>query len=781
MKPLFSIVFIARNEAQTLPRAIGSLKEFMARGGDVNVLDTGSTDGTAEVARSLGCRVKEVGTIFKHTITEERAREINNRFIVGSEVSVLTPGESYFDFASARNEANSMADCDMVCTMDCDEIITRLNIDQIDQYIRDGFTQFEYNFVFSHMPDGSELVKFIQSKFYSRVKCNWVGIIHEMVTNLDPKNPSNIKLLEEHEFKLEHWQNEKTNRTGYLRGLAIDCFDHQEKDRNSHYFARELWWTGRPWSAKKEFERHIEMNGWAAERAESMLFIADICGAMSGMTSVPAEKQKLLEEQLYWCHRAIDTEPNRREGLLKLAQIYQRRNEPTPACFYATASLELPWYPFYGADRRFYTNEPHEILFWAKSWLNRMPEAREHLYKCLDFQRDNPLYIAATGYYFGYQFPGIAGWMSARELMFLHDNAKNMESVIELGSWKGKSTHAILSSNCPKVVAVDTWKGSAFEPEAHAEAASGSVKAEFIKNVGHFKNLTMIEGDVNEVVNDIADKSFDMVFIDAGHTYEEVRNDIRKWKGKAKILLCGHDYVAGWPGVIQAVDEELGGPDGVADTIWYKWVNKPKVSICIPTLGRPEKLHRLLTLIKENAAYDNYEIVTEVDEMPPNNQGAPKVFKRAVDRSTGELVMFLGNDVVPQPNFLREAVWAMIRNFPELDGMVGLNDNYWQEQHVAPHFLISKKLLPYLEGEFFHTGYNHTGCDNELRARVEMINKYAFGRKAQIFHDHPMMAGNKNEMDMFYAQAYSGPRHDADDKLYAERAIKYGFQNRSWA
>lgn len=86
----------------------------------------------------------------------------------------------------------------------------------------------------------------------------------------------------------------------------------------------------------------------------------------------------------------------------------------------------------------------------------------------------------------------------------------------------------------------------------------------------------------------------------------------------------------------------------------------------------------------------------------------------------------------------------------------------------------------YLEGEFFHTGYNHTGCDNELRARVEMIGKYAFGKKAQIFHDHPMMAGNRAEMDHLYEQAYNGPRHEADDKLYAERAIKYGFADRKW-
>lgn len=778
-KPLFSVVLIARNESKTLPHAIESLKEFMARGGDVNILDTGSTDGTADLARSLGCRVKEVGEIFRHTITEEEAKAVNDRFIVGSEAPILVPGQSYFDFASARNAANAMADCDYVCTMDCDEVITRLNIDAIDQYILDGWTQFEYNFVFSHTADGQEYVKFIQSKFYSRVVNQWVGIIHEMVTNIDPKNPSKLKLLPEHEFKLEHWQNEATNRTGYLRGLAIDCFNHQEKDRNSHYFARELWWTGRPWSAAREFERHIAMNKWPAEKAESMLFLADIYGAMAD--SEPEKKQERLEAQLAWCHKALDVEPSRREPLLKLAQIYQRRNEPVPANFYATAALELPWHPFYGSSVATYTNEPHEILFWAKSWLNDMEGARKHLLKCLEYQRESPIYLAATGYFFGYQSPNIPGWFSYPEQLFMYETGKLMDSFIELGSWKGKSTHALLSSGCPNVIAIDHWKGSEFETEAHAEAKSNSIFEEFQKNVGHFTNLKAINADINDAVDDFPEQSVDAVFIDCGHTYEEVKNDIKKWKGKAKIMLCGHDYCPGWPGVVQAVDEELGGPDEVHDTVWVKWLVKPKVSVCIPTLGRPDKLHRLLKAIKENAEYENYEIIVKADEFPPNNVGAPTMFKKCVDESTGDLVMFLGNDVVPQKGFMREAVWAMIRNFPNLDGMVGLNDNYWREEHVAPHFLISKKLLPALDGEFFHTGYYHTGCDNELRARVEMLGKYVFGRKAVIFHDHPMMAGSQADMDALYIQAYGGPRHEHDDQLYMERALKYGFADRSWA
>lgn len=767
----FSVCLITRNEASVLPRLIHSLSEFQSRGGEICVLDTGSTDNTVELARSLGCKVKEVGTKYVHIITDEESKNINDRFIVGNEAPIVLPGDKYFDFASARNESVSMASNDWICTVDADEVFTRFNIDEIEEIIKNpGMSQLEYNFVFSHDHYGNELIKFVQSKFYHRKKMEWQGLIHELVTPIvGVVAQYDRQFLPEDIFKLEHWQNQESNRTGYLKGLAVDCFNNQEKDRNSHYFARELFWNGRPLSAAKEFIRHVEMNKWPAEKSESMIFLGDIYGAL-----------KNSDKQIEWYAKAVDTDCTRREPLIKLAQAYMSRNQPIPANLYATAALELPWHGFYGTNKSNYENVPHEILYWAKGWMGDIAGARFHIMKCLEYQRENPQYIRDTQYYFDYAANSIEGWMSFKEQLFLFEAAKDMESVIELGSWKGKSTYALCKSGCPIVTAIDTWMGSEFEPEAHVEARSGTVLEKFKNNTREFKNLSMIQKDINDAVNDIADKSVDMVFIDAGHTYLEVKNDIQKWKGKAKILLCGHDYCQGWPGVIQAVDEELGGPDFLMDTIWAKWLNKPKVSICIPTLGRPQKLNRLLNAIKQNAGYDNYEVIVKADQMPPNNVGAPTMLKKCVDESIGDFVMFLGNDVIPEPNFLREAVWEMIRRFPDLDGMIGLNDGYWRKNHVAPHFLISKKLLPYLEGEFFHTGFYHTGCDNDLLARVEKIGKYSWAEKAKIFHDHPMMSGKPEDMDALYEQAYTGPRHDADDRLYAERAIKYGYADKKW-
>lgn len=54
-----------------------------------------------------------------------------------------------------------------------------------------------------------------------------------------------------------------------------------------------------------------------------------------------------------------------------------------------------------------------------------------------------------------------------------------------------------------------------------------------------------------------ADGSLDFVFIDADHSYEGAREDIRLWRSKVKTggWVGGHDYCQRFPGVIQAVQE----------------------------------------------------------------------------------------------------------------------------------------------------------------------------------------------------------------------------------
>jgi len=168
--------------------------------------------------------------------------------------------------------------------------------------------------------------------------------------------------------------------------------------------------------------------------------------------------------------------------------------------------------------------------------------------------------------------PIIEGWMLDEELQWLYEQSKRMTSVVEVGSWMGKSTFALaLGLRRGVVYAVDRWKWD--EDTEGFECLTGiEVYQIFLRNMRRFNNVVPIRATSRDASRSFPDKVADMVFIDATHTYEEVRQDIRLWLPKARRLICGHDYCAEtYPGVIQAVDEAF--PDiGKIGTIWYKFL-----------------------------------------------------------------------------------------------------------------------------------------------------------------------------------------------------------------
>ncbi len=174
---------------------------------------------------------------------------------------------------------------------------------------------------------------------------------------------------------------------------------------------------------------------------------------------------------------------------------------------------------------------------------------------------------------FEYRNDSIPGEMLRGELNWLFKTAKNMNSIVEVGSWKGRSTHALLSGCQGIVYAVDHFKGSKTgqgncTPE---KAAQEDIFQEFLKNVGHFQNLKVYKMDSLEAAKKFKNKSVDMVFIDGDHSFESVKADIEAWLPKARKLICGHDYNESSPGVKQAVKGKFGYVRTVYN-IWFHYL-----------------------------------------------------------------------------------------------------------------------------------------------------------------------------------------------------------------
>lgn len=384
----FSIALIARNESKTLPRLMESLSEFQKRGGEVLLLDTGSTDNTAQIARDLGCKVEEVGDKFRIKIDKELADKINKKYIVANEEPIIKEGDSMFDYSGARNYIAEFASNDMLATPDCDEIWTKFDLDAINSEIEKGADQLEYQFVYAHDDNGGELIKFLHCKFYNRKKLKWVGVIHEVLAQF-PGVVANRVNLPESIIKLEHWQNPETNRTHYLTGLAYDCFINPDNDRNAHYFGRELFYQGRLLSAIEQLKRHADMNRWPTEKAQSLCHIGEAYLMMGNK-----------DEAFKYFWMSFDIEPNRREPLMKIAEYYYRERKADQLIPIINAVLSIPGGDFYANYQPYYENLPHEMMYWALWEKGAINASRDHFIACLGYQPLNEKYLKDFRWYF---------------------------------------------------------------------------------------------------------------------------------------------------------------------------------------------------------------------------------------------------------------------------------------------------------------------------------------------------------------------------------------------
>jgi len=142
---------------------------------------------------------------------------------------------------------------------------------------------------------------------------------------------------------------------------------------------------------------------------------------------------------------------------------------------------------------------------------------------------------------------GILGWMSDEELCWLHARASGMRTVLEVGTWLGRSASALAQTKA-RVWTVDHFQGSPSEWGAtHTDTLGLEERAR--ANLARFSNVRVLA-----MSSFIASRKFsalDMVFIDGEHTTEMCLVDLVCWAPKVRKLLCGHDR--DWEGVQQAL------------------------------------------------------------------------------------------------------------------------------------------------------------------------------------------------------------------------------------
>lgn len=162
---------------------------------------------------------------------------------------------------------------------------------------------------------------------------------------------------------------------------------------------------------------------------------------------------------------------------------------------------------------------------------------------------------------------------------------RDAKLVIELGAWKGRSTIA-LARACPNaiVLSIDTWLGAKEmwtnkdDPDRYGalrlrngypqlvyEFMANMVRAGIQNRVVPMPMTTAIGLDL---LKDWGVRP-DLIFVDASHTYEDVRADISGALKLSPRVLCGDDLSPGWPGVVKAVGEMVPNHRSNGNYFWW--------------------------------------------------------------------------------------------------------------------------------------------------------------------------------------------------------------------
>jgi len=167
---------------------------------------------------------------------------------------------------------------------------------------------------------------------------------------------------------------------------------------------------------------------------------------------------------------------------------------------------------------------------------------------------------------------GVEGWLDLEEALVLREAARQVALaaadpvVVEIGSWKGRSTIAMAGglreAGRGHVFAIDPHRGS---PEHQGDLPVDTFP-EFRENVasrGLDRHVTPMRETSGAARPRFADRSVHMLFVDGPHDYASVRQEIDDWRSAlvAGALVAFHDF--SWPGVGRALREvALGARSG---------------------------------------------------------------------------------------------------------------------------------------------------------------------------------------------------------------------------
>lgn len=196
------------------------------------------------------------------------------------------------------------------------------------------------------------------------------------------------------------------------------------------------------------------------------------------------------------------------------------------------------------------------------------------IFSKISYPRDIPLVVQSFRHHHNFALPDeiwqkiepIGGYLLRKEAALLFWAARRCPvagAVIELGSFEGRST-GVFALAGRSVHAIDAWSSNVSDLSAYGqgEIPADDVFQRFQNNLAQLQieQLVSINRGLTQPIGQKWSEEGAILFVDAGHTYEDVKGDLAVWTPHLhpQGFLVMHDVLGyNFLGVTQAASELL--------------------------------------------------------------------------------------------------------------------------------------------------------------------------------------------------------------------------------
>jgi len=289
-----SLCMIVKNEENTLPRCLNSVKDLVD---EIIIVDTGSTDKTVEIAKQYTDRVYHFTWVNS--------------------------------FAKARNYSFSLATKDYILFLDADDVLLEEDqekfrklketldpsVDVVTMIYQTGFDEY-----------GNVTLRYRRNRLTKREKnFQWIGDIHEYLDARGVTIHSDVAVTHKKEAKP---QSRGRNRSIFEEKLERgDVFT----ERDYFYYGNELREHGHYQKAIENYKKSLEIKeGWSEDKIFACIYMGDCYRFLEDLDN---EREALL--------RSFHYGPPRAEAVSRLGYNFFQRHEYKTAIFWYDLATRL--------------------------------------------------------------------------------------------------------------------------------------------------------------------------------------------------------------------------------------------------------------------------------------------------------------------------------------------------------------------------------------------------------------------------------------------------------